>query len=93
MEVSLNKSLVDLDLKKIEEANMGKILANALQSSRTGDALKFWDWAVKLHSGKKLDLDPSDFATLKKFVEEEQSFPVLTKAQLLTELNNSSAKK
>lgn len=66
---------------------MSKILANALQNSRSGDALKYWDWAVKLHSGKKLDLDPSDFALLKRFVEEEPSFIVLTKAQMLGVLN------
>ena len=92
MIVDLNKSLVDLDEKVIEGAEMNKILANALQNSRNGDALKLWDWAVKLHSGKTLDLDPSDFNTLKKFIEDEQTFPVLTKAQMLSALNESSSK-
>lgn len=83
MEINLNKSVVDLEGKEIPNSNMAKMLANSLSSSATGDALKFWDWAKKLYSGKKLDLDPSDVATLKGFIVSDSGFPIITKAQML----------
>lgn len=83
MEINLNKNLIDLEGKAIENSNIGKIVANALASHTGGDALKFWDWAKKLYSGKKLDLDPSDLGTLKDFIANHSNFPNLTKAQIL----------
>lgn len=82
MEVSLKKGLVDLEGKAIPDSDIGKIVANELAASKTGDALKFWDWAQKLYAGKKLDLDPSDLALLKNFVN-SVDLPVITKAQIL----------
>lgn len=93
MKINLNQNLVDLDGKKIPDAMMNKILAVALQNARSGDSLKLWDWAVKLHKGDTLDLDPSDFTTLKTFVESESTFFTLTKAQILTVLLDTSNKK
>lgn len=82
MKITLNKDLIDLDGKAIPDSNIAKIVAQALSSSKTGDALKFWDWAQKLYAGKDLDLDPSDHGALKQFINETQ-FPVITKAQIL----------
>jgi DNA-binding response OmpR family regulator len=89
MEINFNKTLEDLDKKPIEGAEMNKILARALQNSTTGDALKLWNWAQRVYAGETLDLDPSDFSTLKAFVENEQTFPVLTKAQLLSVISEA----
>ena len=83
MEITLNKDIIDLDGKAIPNSNMGKILANQLSQHKGGDALKLWDWAQKLYNGKKLDLDPSDLATLKNFVEHESGLPNITRAQIL----------
>ena len=93
MVINLNQSLVDMEGTPIPDAEMNKILANALQNSRTGDALKLWNWAVKLYNNEELDLDPSDFSTIRAFVEAEQTFPVLTKAQILTALDASKEAK
>ena len=93
MVINLNQSLVDMEGTPIPDAEMNKILANALQNPRTGDALKLWNRAVKLYNKEELDLDPSDFSTIRAFVEAEQTFPVLTKAQLLTALDASKEAK
>lgn len=86
MKIQLNKNLIGLDGQVIDQSNMGKLLATILSSSNKGDALKFWSWAVKLHAGEQLDLDPSDAETLKNFVKESEQLTILSKAQILQEL-------
>lgn len=86
MKIQLNKNLVGLDGQEIDQSNMGKLLATILSSSNKGDALKFWSWATKLHSGEELDLDPSDMETLKNFVKDSEQLTILSKAQILQEL-------
>ena len=83
MKVDFNFDLLGLDEQPIEGANAGKLLANALAQGSKGDALKFWDWAVKLNKGEILDLDSSDQETMKNFVKDSEGFTVLAKAQLL----------
>ena len=86
MKINLNSALVDLDGKEIADSNMGKILAQLLISETKGDALKFWDWAMKLHKGEVLDLDKSDQEVFKTFVKETEKLPIITKAQILEKL-------
>lgn len=86
MKIDLNSALVDLDGKEIADSNMGKILAQLLISETKGDALKFWDWAMKLHKGEVLDLDKSDQEVFKTFVKETEKLPIITKAQILEKL-------
>lgn len=82
--LNFNKSLKDLDGKEINNANMGKILANTLVSQGKGDPIKYWGWALNINEGKELDLDKSDFEHLKEFIN-NCDLPILTKAQLLLE--------
>ena len=86
MEINLNANFVGLDGKQMENNNMGQLVAQLLSQSTTGDSLKFWDWAVKLNAGKKLDLDPSDLQTLKSFIESCSTIIVLAKAQILAKI-------
>lgn len=86
MKINLNSALVDLDGNEIADSNMGKILAQLLISETKGDALKFWDWAMKLHKGEVLDLDKSDQEVFKNFVKETEKLPIITKAQILEKL-------
>ena len=86
MKINLNSALLDLDGNEIADSNMGKILAQLLISETKGDALKFWDWAMKLHKGEILDLDKSDQEVFKNFVKETEKLPIITKAQILEKL-------
>ena len=86
MKIDLNKSVLDLDGKEIENANMGKIVANFLVNESKGDPLKFWEWALKLNKGEVLDLDKSDQDTFKTLIKETEKLPIITKAQILEQL-------
>jgi len=81
--VNLNFSLTDLDGIEIPNSNAGKIIANTLIQQSKGDALKFWGWALKLNQKEELELDDSDYSTLKDFVKSHEGLPILTKAQCL----------
>lgn len=83
MKINLNKNLNGLDGQEIQDSNIGKIVAAALASSSQGDALKLMTWATKLYNGEELDLDPSDLITFKEFINSNQNFTVLLKAQAL----------
>jgi len=87
MIVDFNFSLIGLDKNPIIGSNAGKNIANALASSPKGDSLKLWNWATKLYDGVSLDLDPSDLQTLKSFIENEETFTALLKAQCLEIFN------
>jgi hypothetical protein len=81
--IDLNKAVTDLDGKEIEGSNLGKIVAQMLVSSSKGDALKYMAWALKLHAGESLELDPSDVETLKNFIKDHDQLTILSKAQML----------
>lgn len=83
MKLNFNKSLVNLDGVDIADSNMGKILASYLVQSNKGDALKFWEIALKLQKGEEVDLDTSDQNTIKEFIKSADGLPNITKAQLL----------
>lgn len=86
MKIDLNKNVIDLDGNQIEGANMGKIVAQFLVNESKGDALKFWDWALKLNKGEVLDLDMSDQETFKSLIKDTEKLPIITKAQILAAL-------
>lgn len=81
--VNLNKSIKDLDGNEIEGSNLGKLVAQMLVTSSKGDALKYMAWALKLHAGEPLELDPSDHETLRNFVKDHDQLTILSKAQML----------
>lgn len=81
--VDLNKSITDLDGNAIEGSNLGKLVAQMLVTSSKGDALKYMAWALKLHAGEPLDLDPSDKETLRNFIKDHDQLTILSKAQML----------
>jgi len=81
--INLNKAIKDLDGNDIEGSNLGKLVAQMLVTSSKGDALKFMAWALKLHAGEILELDPSDKETLKNFIKDHDQLTILSKAQML----------
>jgi hypothetical protein len=86
MKLNLNHNLIGLDGQEIAESNLGKLVANILASSNKGDAAKMWHWALKLHAGEELELDPSDLETLKVFIKDNEQLTVLSKAQIIASL-------
>lgn len=93
MKIDLNFSLKGLDGEELKPAaandilNVGKIISNHLTNVSKGDVLKHYEWAVKLNKGEPLELDKSDTAYLKKFIEENQNIIILIKAQALEKFN------
>jgi hypothetical protein len=81
--IELNKPILSLDGSPIEDSNLGKLLSQMLASSNKGDALKFMAWALKLHAGEPIELDPTDRDVLKNFVLGNDQLTNLSKAQLL----------
>lgn len=86
MKINFNFNLLDLDGNEIENSNVGKLIANMLVQQSKGDALKFWDWALDLNKGKELDLDSSDYETLKNFIKDNEQLTIIAKAQILKSL-------
>lgn len=82
--LDLNKNLLDLDGKEIENSNLSRLLAGLLMSQKTGDSVKFFDWAVTLHKTGIIEVDNADFNTLKTMVKDNSEYlTILSKAQLL----------
>lgn len=83
MKLDFNFNLTDLEGQEIENANAGKLLAGALVQQSKGDAIKFWELALKLNKGEIVDLDSSDQQLLKSFIKDNESLTVLAKGQML----------
>ena len=83
MKLDFNKQLVDLDGKTIDNTNLGKVLAQQLVQSNKGDALKFWELALKLQKGEIIDLDTADQTLIKEFIKSTDTLSNMGKAQLL----------
>jgi len=83
LKIDLNKAIKDLDGKEIEGSNLGKLVAQMLVSASKGDALKYMSWALKLHNGEGLELDPTDKDVLKNFIKDHDQLTILSKAQML----------
>ena len=83
LKIDLNKAITDLDGKEIEGSNLGKLVAQMLVSASKGDALKYMSWALKLHNGEILELDPTDKDLLKGFIKDHEQLTILSKAQML----------
>ncbi len=87
--LDFTKELLGLDGIAVKDQDnkvitLGKLLSSQLASANKGDALKLFTWAQKCYNGEVLDLDPSDTATLKEFIKNNESLTVLAKAQLLS---------
>lgn len=84
MKINLNKPILALDGKEIEGSNLGQLLSQMLASASTKEnAVKMYYWAQKFYAGEEIDLDPTDLAILKSFVESNEQLTVLAKAQIL----------
>jgi len=85
MELDLNFNFKTLDGSEMENdaAHAGKALASALSQSNKGNSIKLFDWAITLWNKKPIELDDVDKEVLKAFIESNETFTNLGKAQLL----------
>jgi hypothetical protein len=99
--ITLNMAapVLDLDLKPVmeqgadgkateKETSLARFLANALISSQKGDAIKYLDWAISLNGKGEIQVDDSDFSSLRTFVLENQMYTNLVKAQILRRMDS-----
>lgn len=69
MRVVLTGNFTDLTGKD-SDTNLGKVLANMLASAQKGNAIKFYDWAIKLFNDGEIEIDEADRKVLEKFISE-----------------------
>lgn len=87
MKLNLDKDLLSLDGKPVDNGNMAKVLANTLASTTQGSVFKFYDWAVKLWNEGEIEIDRSDKMLLMQFVESSMQLTILAKAQIMAEID------
>ena len=86
MKLNLKKPIKDLAGNEIPESDLGQLLAQTLASGNSKEnAVKMYYWATKLFAGEELDLDPTDTAVLKSFIETNEQLTLLAKGQLLAD--------
>ena len=88
MKAVFKKNIVGVDGREVPNSLMSESLANALAYTNKGDALKFWEWAQKLHTDGYLVLDKSDTKKLEEFITNHEGFANILKAQALDCLND-----
>jgi len=87
LKLNLDKDLLSLDGKPVDNGNMAKVLANTLASTTQGSVFKFYDWAVKLWNEGEIEIDRSDKMLLMQFVESSMQLTILAKAQIMAEID------
>lgn len=89
MKLNFNKSLQNLDNSEVENSNMGKLLANVLSQSNSGEPVKCWEMALKLFKGEELEVDTTDREMLESVIKSSQGLTNAGKAQLLLVIKNA----
>lgn len=86
--MDFNKPITGLDGQPVYDGDkvytLGRLLAEQLIQATKVDAIKFFDWALKLYNNQPLELDNSDTQTLKEFIRNHETMTVIAKAQLLS---------
>lgn len=85
--IDLNFPLKDLKGNKVEGGTAGELLGLCFSESRSGDKLKFYNWAVKLSMNEVLEIDQSDFETIKNFVKTTEMMAAIAAGQIIEALN------
>lgn len=88
--LNLKKPFTSLKGEAIETAIMSEYVADAIaKSNNTNEAIKWYDWAIKLHNDGEIQVDDADLDKIKSFVKNKDFFNVLTSACILKEIEKS----
>jgi len=95
MRLTFNFKLKDLSGNEFasDESTANKVVAGFLSQINKGNAIKLWDWALKLYGGKGIEVDDTDYKIIEGLIETTETLPALTKAQLLLYLEDQNKKK
>lgn len=88
IKLDLNKPLLNLEQKQIDDATIGRVLATNLANSNEGDPVKWMIWATLLYKGSPIEIDKSDFEKLRRFVENHRQLTNLAKAAILEQMDD-----
>jgi len=83
-----SKIITDMDGKPLKngesEVTVGRVIAKILSETKTKfDALKAWDMAQRFYKGAEIEIDDSDFETLKTEIGSNTMFIPLVLGQIL----------
>lgn len=94
MKLNLNYQINDLTGKEIlgDSANASKALAGALANANKGNAIKLFDWALKLWKCEEFEIDKTDKEFLEAFIETCETLTILAKASLLNSIKQQYEK-
>lgn len=81
--IDFNVPLLDLDKKPVDDASIGKLIAQIIVTEAKGDSIKLYGWGILLHEGKTLELDESDWQTLNELLKNSERITHLVKAPAL----------
>lgn len=89
--INLRKKIKNLDGEEIKNLEMGKTLASALvrDAGLNNMAVKYYDWAMKLHKGESFVMDKSDREHLLEFVKNNSIINTLAKVQIMEEIKKA----
>ncbi len=85
MKLNLDKNLVNLKGEPLPD-KLSDVLANMLATATVGKPAKMMTWAVNLTNDGEIEVDKTDLKFIVEFIEHNQSFTNLAKAQLLDEI-------
>ena len=90
MKLNLNEVLLSLDGKELDHGDkhltVGISLAQILVAGSNKDALRAYVLGKKLMDAEEVELDASEVNFIKTAIEENQTYTVLVKGQLLEKL-------
>lgn len=94
MKINFNYQLTSLSGEAFvgDTNHAGKILANAISVNNKGNAIKLYDWALKLWNKEPLELDDTDFNVLYAFIESTELLNILCKAQMIKSMDTDKKK-
>lgn len=92
MKLNLNEVLLSLDGKELDDGDksltVGISLARILVTGSNKDALRAYVLGKKLMDAEEVELDASEVNFIKTAIEENQTYTVLVKGQLLEKLTS-----
>lgn len=89
MRLNLDKNLLDLKGNPLQE-KLNDVLANMLATATVGKPAKMITWAVNLTNDGEIEVDKSEVKFLVEFIEHNQVYTNLAKAQLIDEIEKLS---
>ena len=89
IKLDLKFPLLNLDGEELkDERNQSvlasKVFASLLMAQKSGDAVKYFDWATTLHKTGVVEVDAADFTAIKTLVKDNTDhLMMISKAQLI----------